>query len=227
MLTYTPNIPLISIHIPKTAGTSFKKILENWYPSRLYNHYSHRSKPKKVRLRAYFSKNYRKNICINGHFNNNKGIGVKDYYPEWEELQYICFVRNSLSQAISNYNYIKKRIETNIRASNTQEKKLVSSIDYYLNNYQEVLKNYLPFAINLNNYKQLIEKHFVHLGCVEKFSQSIQHLGKKLNKPIPENLPTSNALSYDINPSPEVIAAFKEKIALDYAIWELAMQLND
>jgi len=36
MQDYQPDIPLFSLHIPKTGGTTLYKILENWYTNRFY-----------------------------------------------------------------------------------------------------------------------------------------------------------------------------------------------
>lgn len=39
MKQYDRNKPLFAIHIPKTAGTSFRAILKAWYGKKLLLHY--------------------------------------------------------------------------------------------------------------------------------------------------------------------------------------------
>ena len=38
MIPYDPSQPLVSLHIPKTGGTSFTKVLEQWFGDRIYLH---------------------------------------------------------------------------------------------------------------------------------------------------------------------------------------------
>jgi hypothetical protein len=40
MKAYDPHSPLISLHIPKTGGTSLRHTLQEWFPEgRLFSHY--------------------------------------------------------------------------------------------------------------------------------------------------------------------------------------------
>ncbi|MCU0289198.1 MAG: hypothetical protein MUF15_22735, partial [Acidobacteria bacterium] len=39
MRKYNSKKPLIHIHIPKTAGSTFNKVLEYWFGKNLYRHY--------------------------------------------------------------------------------------------------------------------------------------------------------------------------------------------
>ena len=58
MAVYNPEYPLISIHIPKCAGTSFYNVLKKWFGRKLLRHY-HNEKfnrpPKKHKLTAFLS----------------------------------------------------------------------------------------------------------------------------------------------------------------------------
>jgi hypothetical protein len=71
MKQYDKEHPLIAIHVPKTAGTSFRKVLEQWFGNRLHFHYYDEimgAMPTKVRLKHRFTNRFREGICIYGHF---------------------------------------------------------------------------------------------------------------------------------------------------------------
>ena len=109
MMTYDKSNPLISLHIPKCAGQSFQAVMRAWFGKNLATHYYGESKqrmPKKIRTKKRFSNQYRTGLCIYGHFNNSRGFGVKDYYPEID--QFITVVRDPLETAASSYYYFRK-----------------------------------------------------------------------------------------------------------------------
>src|SRR5262249_41350915 len=71
-----PSQPLFSLHVPKTAGTSFRKDLEGWFGPDLALHYrgDQGEPPARAALRP--------GLCVHGHFNRLRGIGVRQYYPD-------------------------------------------------------------------------------------------------------------------------------------------------
>lgn len=48
MLTYDPNLPLFSIHLPKTAGTSFERVLQTWFNDRPFPNLANRPRLQKI-----------------------------------------------------------------------------------------------------------------------------------------------------------------------------------
>ncbi|MBW1940370.1 MAG: sulfotransferase family 2 domain-containing protein [Deltaproteobacteria bacterium] len=107
MKKYDSTIPLISIHIPKCAGTSFAEILTAWFGRGFLQHYpdeKNNKSPKKHNI--YIGKHFKPRLCIHGHFNNNRGNGVQDYYPNVD--QYIMILRDPFEVYLSNYFYVKR-----------------------------------------------------------------------------------------------------------------------
>ncbi|MBI3796453.1 MAG: sulfotransferase family 2 domain-containing protein [Deltaproteobacteria bacterium] len=101
MKPYDREKPLISIHVPKCAGGSFGVVLQSWFGPNLCPHYPNwelRQTPPRYDLKE--------GICIHGHFNSFKGVGVLDYYPQVE--QFITILRDPFEMAVSFY-FFRKR----------------------------------------------------------------------------------------------------------------------
>lgn len=93
-----PNIELLSVHLPKTAGVSFSRTLENIYTKSLKKVYAPKliqainqgtspSLPKKAR-------------CVHGHF------GLLPHTLDWfPNAKLICWLRNPIDRVVSHYNY--------------------------------------------------------------------------------------------------------------------------
>lgn len=104
----------ISLHTPKTAGSSFKSFLRSHFGNRLIEEYIdfplHQSKnvrisaavKSKILFNLYRRKNFeRKNIsCIHGHF-----LPVKYTGPAAEGIKYITWLRDPLERMCSHYYY--------------------------------------------------------------------------------------------------------------------------
>src|SRR5262245_8731415 len=108
MKLYDPEKPLISLHIPKCGGTSFRAVLQHWFGPNLYRHcfYERLTKPpRKYDLEG--------GMCIHGHFNRKRQIGVSDYYPEVD--QFITILRDPFEMTVSRYFYAKGKGATRFR----------------------------------------------------------------------------------------------------------------
>ena len=109
MKKYDPKKPLISIHIPKCAGSSFSAILKSWFGKGYLGHYHDEKQdiaPIRHNLKSrLFFREYKPGICIHGHFNHDRGNGTQDYYPEVD--QFITILRDPFDLHLSNYFYVK------------------------------------------------------------------------------------------------------------------------
>ena len=111
MKQYDPKKPLISIHLPKCGGTSFAEILKRWFGKEYLEHYHDERRNKHPRRYNLYQDPYRQhfipNLCIHGHFNNERGNGVERYYPEVD--QYITIIRDPFELHLSAYFFRKRR----------------------------------------------------------------------------------------------------------------------
>lgn len=214
MRPYSPHLTLISLHIPKCAGQSFRKVLEEFFPSRIFFHYfqQRNSLPQKNPLTP--------NTCIHGHFNKTKGFGVDDYYPEAE--QFITVLRDPLEAAISNYFYWKTKARANqlkkgiITAGSEDDYKDIS--DFFRKRPRSNLLDFMPGELTLENYKEIIQSRFVWIGLVENFQPGIDELAHILSVP-PVSIGRLNTSTRDEELPREIEEEFIRQNALEFEIY--------
>lgn len=97
-MTYDPGQPLISLHVPKTAGMSFLETLRGWYGPQLHLHYRADDGAPPARVAPG------PGDCVHGHFNRLRGIGALDYYPE--ARQFIVMLRDPFDRFVSLWRYL-------------------------------------------------------------------------------------------------------------------------
>lgn len=104
MTPYDPSRTLVSLHIPKTAGTSFTDALTSWFgPDDLHFHY--RAKDGALPVLA----EERPGLCVHGHFNRVRGFGGRASYPHAN--QFIVFLRNPFDRFVSQWLYLQYQLE--------------------------------------------------------------------------------------------------------------------
>ncbi len=224
MKPYDPQQPLISIHIPKCAGTSFSNILQSWFGEGFCRHYFNEMKnelPVKQKLYSgFFFRKPRQGLCIHGHFNNDRGMGVLDYYPDSDQL--ITIIRNPWEVHLSNYFYVKRNIQ-NGKAYRDGKKIGIDSLggleDYLKENTRSYICKFLPSNITLDNYKDILEEKFVFTGIAENLQGSVNLLANKLGFSAKE-VPTLNESERDENLPDGALEKFMQDNRLEMAIYD-------
>ena len=214
MIPYEPGKPLISLHIPKCAGQSFRRILEQWYGSRFYIHYfqQYNALPPRHELKP--------GICIHGHFNRTRGLGVMDYYPEVN--QFITILRDPLEAAISNYFFWKTRAREKqlkngiIKAGDENDYRDID--DFFKKRPKSGFLDFMPCQLTRTNYREILETKFIWIGLVENLRESLAVLARALGfEPVPPE--RINAAPRDEALSPVPREAFLQANALEFEIY--------
>ncbi len=112
---YDPARPLFSLHVPKTAGTSFRHDLEGWFGrENLAFHYrgDQGEAPARAELRP--------GLCVHGHFNRLRGIGVRDYYPAAD--QFIVMLREPFERFVSTWRYLHFQVRNGVHVPEFAER---------------------------------------------------------------------------------------------------------
>lgn len=181
MKKYDPSNPLVSLHIPKTGGTSLRKILEAWFPNdHLKFHYRDgKSKP--------ISHEIGPGDCVHGHFNSYRELGVLEYYPDVD--QYLTFLRDPFDRFVSQWHYLNKMRSLGMSVPALEN---IPSFKYWLdlrsdeqhagNNSFSFLCHFPVDVVSVPAIKSVINNSFIFIGIMENFQLSVQQLSKILNK---------------------------------------------
>jgi hypothetical protein len=176
MKTYDPNKPIISLHIPKCAGQSFRRALVHWFGGNLFVHYfQQRSAPPEIL-------ELKPGICIHGHFNREKNLGADTYYPTVD--QFITILRNPLDVAVSNYFFWKKKARARQLAIGSLiqggEHDYTDIDDFFKKRPRSHILNFMPQELTRANYKKILSTRFVWIGLVERLQEDMIVLAERL-----------------------------------------------
>ena len=189
MRRYDATQPLISLHIPKTAGTSLKEVLGLWFPGdKLLFHY-YRGVP-------LVSHNLCGRVCVHGHFNAFRGLGVKKYYQNVG--QFIAFFREPFDRFVSSWNFRHKLKES---GEHMPEFDGDPSFETYIRQCADENRCgpfeisslwHMPALPGTVPIRRQFEDDFVFVGIVEEMAESVAALAVVLGKGA-EKVPHLNA----------------------------------
>ncbi len=205
-------------HMPKCGGSSINEALMHWFY--LVNDY----RPGiKLTPRAEFYLNNKIDLnrlntkyCLCSHF-EWEGNYLHQRYPrilkEKEKYLIFTFIRDPLQLMISLYYFERKR-GGNIN---------VTLEEHLTNREPNYIANRIP--CDASNYLEALERYFF-IGVTEKLQRSLNILAQKLNKR-PIKVPLMNRTKRDGQEhqlSKTAIDQFKERNALDYKIYNYALE---
>ena len=213
MRNYDPQKPMISLHVPKCAGQSFRDLLQNWYGDRFFIHYFQQNgaAPPRHSLPA--------GACVHGHFNRAKGMGVQAYYPEAE--QFITILRDPLEVAISNYFFWKRKARQRqiergvIREGGEDDYRSID--DFFRKRPRSHMLNFLPGPLTKENYRAVLDQRFVWIGLVDCLDEAVAVLAGQLGF-TPATIAKINASPRDEELSPALRKEFLKYNRLEVEI---------
>lgn len=209
---------LISIHIPKTAGTSFRNILKSVYGDEQVVRFDI-SMRGVVRLneKQYSETTLPSAKVIHGHFSYEaltNNFAVPDGCPV------ITWLRDPVQRVISNYYYLESRLITIL----DEEKRGL----HILEKMQRSLVEFARAEINRNRQSKHLKgisiEKLAFVGIQENFDADVHELAAvlKWNK-IPEVLFHNKTESYPVEISPEVLEEIYQLNLSDVELYEQAL----
>lgn len=169
-------VKLISVHIPKTAGTAFRNLLKEVYGNKKVIRLDVPLGNKRVMVNetAWTDSRLPKEIeVVHGHFN---AATLREQYEFPEDVKMITWLRNPVDRVISNYFYLEKRLKEEL-----DEKGKGLNI---LSKMQCSLLEYARREINRNRQSKFLAGHqlrdFTFVGIQEHYDEDVSDLSKML-----------------------------------------------
>jgi len=213
---------IISIHIRKCAGTTFRKSLANYFGERVLFDYGDEvgsTWPSSLKKRQQSLANAKKNKnptqsnfdVIHGHFYRDK----YDFLDPGK--RYITFLRDPVSRTLSNYFYLKRNLERE-----NPDALIVNKLGFSLREYIQH-----PDCRNLQSQylKTNTLAEFEFVGITEEYNSSIDKLnatlGIDLTTSDAENVNDKAAEDYDV--TPDIFNLIQKCNPEDLRLYELAL----
>lgn len=213
---------IISLHIPKTAGTSFRNILKSVYGDDQVVRFDINVKGV-IRLNEviYDKKELPGVKVIHGHFAYESLIAN---FKLPEQYKIITWVRDPVKRVISNYYYLESRLKELL----DEEQKNLN----ILSKLQRTLIEYARADINRNRQTKFLAGRpldkFDFVGIQEYFDIEVMRLSKVLNwKNIPEVLHHNKTPIRESSHSDEVLNEIRELNMEDVNLYNQALQIRN
>lgn len=216
---------IISVHVPKTGGTSFRKLLESFYGSRLQSDYDWVARPPAIKGQQLLGTDdeLREQLsgidCIHGHFNVRKYIrlmSIEDIEPI-----FITWLRNPIERAASTYHFLRtlgtpteQQPEWERAAKSMTFEQFVSETKF--NNNAQV-----------RQLRAMDRSNFSFYGCTERYTESLTLFadmflsGRKIDN-VPHELRGTTRQSDKYKLSPTARAELIARNQLDIRLYEYA-----
>ena len=213
------NIELVSVHIPKTAGTSFRNMLKAVYGDEQVARLDIDLIYEQVKLETVDFKKNRlpRNIkVIHGHF--SPGLLLQKFRLS-DDVPFITWLRHPVDRVISNFYYLEKRL---LEELENQEEGL-----QLVGVLQRDLLEYAAAEINCNRiHKFLAGKPldtYAFVGIQEYFEEDVAFLANQMGWDVPPLLhQNKTGKSYNVSPAErDLIASYNQE---DMKLYEAAMQ---
>lgn len=221
MKKYDADLPLIFIHVPKTAGASVRRIVMRWFgPGYIPHYYDERAGVRPERD-VRFDNHGDTPVCVYGHFNRHRGFGVEDNYPDAK--QFVTILRDPFEMAISEYYFTRKvghdwKDQSRVPGKGLRDHLLVSRPN---------MLNHFPRPVSFENYRDIIDEFFVEIGFTEALTPSLSRIAARLGVSFdPADLEHINKTERDdqVGAVQEFRSAFRELNRLEFDVHDYAMK---
>jgi hypothetical protein len=222
MFRTAPRIELISLHIPKTAGTSFRNILKSAYGERAVVRVDipieseRASHERAVQGPARLPRGAR---VLHGHF---RVKDLRDRYGLEAGIPVVTWLRDPVERVVSNYFYLQGVL----RGILNEEKRSVA----ILNKMERTLLEYARAEIAQNRIAKFLDGtklgDLFFVGVQEYFDEDLTELAAKLGWKRTARLRQNSSEAHKAPVSAEIREEIRRLNGRDAALYEEALALR-
>lgn len=225
----TEHTTLIFLHIPKTAGTTFARILRRYYSRNQMRHFSDAAERQEfLTLPDSEKRRYR---VLHGHME----FGIHEHLSQ--PFTYLTFLRDPLERAISLYYFVREQPE-----NRNYEKVQQLPLDEFVANefraqHLDDRQTRLLSGVHtdgpctpdmLEQAKHNLAAHFSMIGLTERFDEAVIMARRQFNWPRPFYYKRLVSNRPQVEQLPEsVLAVLRDYNQFDLQLYEYACQLFD
>jgi len=219
--------PLFSLHVPKTAGTSFRSDLEAWFGrERMAFHYrgDQGEPPPRASLRP--------GLCVHGHFNRLRGIGVRQYYPQAD--QFVVLLRDPFDRFVSTWRYLHFQVRSGVSAPEFADR---PDLETWLDRRRaaELPEDPFSFLAQLadpadpNDPAGVFGPQYLAVGVTERYAQSVELFAAVLGRTAPAKITRLNGAGEPhragdpAEERPDLRRIYQRAFPLEYAVYAAAV----
>ncbi|PQZ74311.1 MULTISPECIES: sulfotransferase family 2 domain-containing protein [unclassified Brevundimonas] len=221
---YDPDKLLVSVHIPKTAGTSLAQALETWFGDRLRRHYRNLALPVSAADDGDWDE---AGVCVHGHFQPNEPGRVRDHFPQAD--QFITVMRDPFQRMISLWRFLNAMQQGGevvpVLADNpTFDRWFAWQRERAESNPITRVLAQLPDPVAPAMIETVFDHGFVAVGVSERFGDTLRVFAHALGKPVADEVHVNRTRFNDDTDYRSYRSAHEQAFALEYEAYALAEQ---
>jgi hypothetical protein len=215
-------LELVSLHIPKTAGTSFRNVLKDVYGNEavIRLDIDLQYQQLKINEQEFRGRKLSKKVRVaHGHFSPAL---IKEHLDLQEDIPFITWLRHPVERVLSNFYYLEKRLKEEL----DEEGKGLN----ILSKMQRNLMEYAAAEINQDRMHKFLDgmpvEDFFFVGFQDYFSEDLDRIASLLQWPQVEEI-THNVTGKPYVVSEEERAAIASFNPRDMALYQKALELRN
>jgi len=217
---FEPEHPVLSIHVPKTAGTSFRAVLEGWFGRNFFLYYPDIALEEVKQLQDLAP-----GQCVHGHFNRRKHFGLEHFAggEALERANIITVLRDPYRMLVSLFFYYKYQASQEVIEKSVlvdeRPQEFKPFFDLFLQKGHFLFSYLFPSPGFTEHAMDPYLKNYTFIGIQEELALSVQLLAAVLGKKPPE-LPQKNLSDYTKDEIPDLREQAREAFIEEYRLYD-------
>lgn len=225
---------LISVHMPKAGGMSFRSLLEHYYGNNFKHDYTDlpintplderyamtEASYEKSKNTLIWKFNHRNTKCIHGHFMPYKYAGLVGK----KNIQFVTWLRDPLERLASHYHFWFRHYDAKTTPGMLHRKVVEENWSFETFCFSKEMQNFYAQFL----WKFPVEQ-FDFVGITEHFNEDIQFFAKhflgqsKIDIPATNQNPEKPKSYYE---NKDLIKRLKKFYSVDYDIYNTALKMR-